>query len=64
MRSASETVESSCVANSPSGSVSVIVGNGPSAVAVGDLDGDGKLDVAAANYWDDTVSIIQPLPSI
>jgi hypothetical protein len=30
----------------------------PRSVAVGDLDGDGKPDLATANYWDDSVSVL------
>src|SRR5947207_1676037 len=33
-------------------------GNNPSSVAVGDFNGDGKLDLAVANFNDDTVSIL------
>src|SRR5262249_15010975 len=35
----------------------VRVGNGPNGVVVGDLNGDGKLDVAAVNLNDNTVSV-------
>jgi hypothetical protein len=35
------------------------VGNGPTAEAVGDFDGDGTLDVAVANQGDNTVSILE-----
>ncbi len=34
------------------------VGNGPVSVAVGDFNGDGRLDIAVANYTDNTVSIL------
>ncbi len=34
------------------------VGSGPQAVVVADFDGDGKLDVAAANSADNTISIL------
>jgi dienelactone hydrolase len=33
-------------------------GNGPSAVAVGDFNGDGKLDLAVTNNGDNTVSVL------
>ncbi len=34
------------------------VGNGPSQLAEGDFDGDGKLDLAVSNYEDSSVSIL------
>jgi hypothetical protein len=40
----------------PAGSP-IVVGNGPDAVAVGDFNGDSKLDLAVANYNDNTVTI-------
>ncbi|MGA2344606.1 MAG: FG-GAP-like repeat-containing protein [Candidatus Sulfotelmatobacter sp.] len=36
----------------------VTVGNGPYAVAVADLNGDGKLDLVTANFGDNTLSIL------
>jgi FG-GAP-like repeat/Putative Ig domain len=36
----------------------VPVGNNPDAIAVGDFNGDGNLDLAVANYASDTVSIL------
>jgi len=37
---------------------SLITGQDPSSVAVGDFNGDGKLDLAVANMWGGTVSIL------
>lgn len=34
------------------------MGNGPNDVAVGDFNGDGHLDIVAANYGFDTVSVL------
>lgn len=34
------------------------VGNDPTAIVAGDFNGDGKMDLAVANYLDDTVSIL------
>jgi len=34
------------------------VGSGPTSVALGDLDGDGNLDIVTANYWDNNVSVL------
>src|SRR5208282_3069792 len=39
--------------------VDFAAGNGPSSVAVGDLDGDGKPDLAVANYYSGTVSVFR-----
>ena len=37
---------------------SYAVGNVPQAEVLGDFNGDGKLDVAVANSWDSTVSVL------
>jgi len=39
--------------------VDLTTGAGPSCVAVGDLDGDGKLDLAIGNQFSNTVSILR-----
>ncbi|MBK9489600.1 MAG: VCBS repeat-containing protein [Haliscomenobacter sp.] len=39
--------------------VDVTTGAGPSSAAVGDLDGDGKLDLAIGNQFSNTVSILR-----
>lgn len=38
-------------------------GGGPIEVAAGDLDGDGDVDFAVANYWDHTVRVIKRHPN-
>ena len=40
------------------GDASIAVGNGPQAVALGDFNNDGKLDMAVVNSTDNTVSIL------
>lgn len=36
----------------------ITVGNGPDAIVTADLNGDGKLDLAVANYLDNTLTIL------
>src|SRR5262249_39939511 len=38
--------------------VTFAVGNNPSSVAVGDVNGDGKPDLAVTNFFDGTVSVL------
>jgi FG-GAP-like repeat/Putative Ig domain len=42
----------------PASGSPIIVGNSPDAIAVGDLNGDGKLDLAIANYGGNTLTIL------
>jgi archaellum component FlaF (FlaF/FlaG flagellin family) len=42
--------------------MSFTVGNAPQSVAVGDFNGDGRLDIAVANPGDNTVSILLQAP--
>ena len=37
---------------------SYATGSEPSSVVLGDVDGDGHLDIAVANYGDDTVGVL------
>lgn len=39
--------------------IDLATGNGPSSVAMGDLDGDGKLDLAVANLSVNTISVFR-----
>jgi gliding motility-associated-like protein len=39
------------------------IGNGARSVAVGDFDGDGKLDLAVANYTSNTISLLRNISS-
>ena len=43
---------------SPASGSPVAVGGGPDASAIGDLNGDGRLDLAVANFFDNTVTIL------
>ncbi len=45
--------------NFPNISPAFATGVGPTSVAMGDLDGDGKLDLAIANAGDNTVSVLR-----
>jgi hypothetical protein len=49
----------SITAGSFAAKVDFATGGSPYSVAVGDLDGDGKLDLAVANYLSNTISILQ-----
>ncbi len=44
--------------------VDVITGTGPQAVALGDLDGDGKLDVAVANFTANAASLLRNISAV
>jgi 6-phosphogluconolactonase (cycloisomerase 2 family) len=43
--------------NDFSSNLDITTGSGPNAVAIGDLDGDGKLDVVVANQGSNTISV-------
>jgi len=43
--------------------ISVPVGNSPSSIAVGDFNGDGRLDIAVVNSADNTISILLQAPA-
>ena len=42
--------------------VDFVAGTTPISTAIGDMDGDGKLDLAVANYGDNSVSVLQNTP--
>ena len=44
---------------SPAATSPITVGDNPSSVAVGDFNGDGNLDLAVANFNDNTVTILK-----
>ncbi|MES2701542.1 MAG: FG-GAP-like repeat-containing protein [Bacteroidota bacterium] len=44
--------------------VAFVTGSQPSSVAIGDIDGDGKPDLAVANYGSNTVSVFRNSSSI
>jgi len=46
-------------ANSFAARVDFATGSFPYSIAIGDLDGDGKPDLAVANYYDATVSVLR-----
>ncbi len=53
------SVNGAVSAGSFSPKVDFVADDGPTAVSIGDLDGDGKLDLAVANWLGNTVSIIR-----
>jgi hypothetical protein len=57
------SMSGSIVAGSFAAKVDFTTGTGPVSVAIGDLDGDGKLDLAVANYGSNSVSVIRNLSS-
>lgn len=38
--------------------INYIAGDGPSSIAIGDLNGDGDPDLAVANEWSDDVAVL------
>ena len=52
----------SIASSSFAASVDFTTGSSPFSVAIGDLDGDGKPDLALSNYGDNTVSVLRNNP--
>jgi hypothetical protein len=52
-------ISGSITSGSFAAKVDFATGSGPYSVAIGDLDGDGKPDLAVTNYSDNTVSVLR-----